>query len=282
MDGIDALVAASQVDPEMAAPLTFDQAKQAMLDSLTDVVAEVEDEQEHAEEELASPDPGADDPVEVDPGEDALVEEVPAEAEPIQDIQFAAASSPTGGKRIRLPAAKRYGDIVVAPNKTKFIPHGHAAIFTSYNWIAQALGSGYKVQVVHRTSVQGAVFAPGAKMMSVYTDEGNGPLLSYEKRAKAVAWAKSRSGDNYRPWSEPNAFRVTGSVGSRQARQNCSQLVWGAYNYANGYNFNPVPAWMAIANPSGHFADKSYVHPYELTDAPQTKVYRTVYTDLGE
>jgi uncharacterized protein YycO len=280
--GIEDLVEESQIDSELETPLTFDDAKDSVLVDLTEVSEEVTSEQERVEGELATGSPGAGDVMEADPGEDAVVEMVPAEAEPVEDIAYAAASSPTGGTRIRLPAAKRYGDIVVAPNKTKYFPHGHAAIFTSYNYIAQAVGEGYKLQVVNRESAAAKIFAPGAKMMSVYTDEGDGPLLSLEKRLKAVDWAKSRAGDQYRSWTKPNAFRVSGSVGSDNSRQNCSQLVWGAYNYANGYNFNPVPAWKLALSPTVYYADKKYVHPFELTDAPQTRVYRTVYTDLGK
>lgn len=244
--------------------LTFDQAKQALLDDWKRSAAEVQ---------AAINAPA--EPAEVDPGED--------DYDPADDVDPNSAQRSTArtgdGGRINLPRAKRIGDIAIAPNKTSRLPHGHAAIFVNRDYIAQAIGKGYRASMWHHDDDGAKTFAPGAKMMSVYTDQGNGPLLSREKRRLAARWAKTRSpredGDKYRDWKSPNAFRVTAAVGSDAGRQNCSQMVWGAYNYANGYDFNPQD-YNKFAKPTAYLADAKYVHPFEITAAPQTKVYRTV------
>lgn len=290
---IEQMVIDAAADPVEPVTLTFSEVADAMLTDLTQDIADVN--ADNAEGQAVVDGEAAPEPVEiVDTSTDDVVETVPEGAvEPtetelrtltMRTYSAAAASGDSGSvnasdEYIHLPRARRYGDIVVSPNKGAYgFPHGHAAIFTSYNWIAQAPGGNRHVEVVHRLDRYGQSFVPGSKMMSVYTDEGDGPLLSYEKREKAVNWAKGRQGDKYRSATSKNAFRVTAAVGSDDVRQNCSQLVYGAYNYANGYKFNPVE-WQSKLNAASWYQDANYVWPSELTDAKQTKVYRWVYTD---
>lgn len=182
--------------------------------------------------------------------------------------------------RIHVSFARHTGDIVVAPNVSKhFFRHGHAAIFTSSMKLAQAPGDGKVVEEVSYRSDAAEAFAPGAMMMSVYTDEGKGPLLSAAKRSRAAGWVRSRIGDRYRGVTSPNTSVVTGRPGSSGSKQNCSQLVWAAYKVANKYDFNPAPKWVFLVNPAAYSVDKAFVWPRELVDAPQTRVYATYYVD---
>lgn len=275
---------AAQVEESVT--LSFDETAEMLLDTIQRDIEAVEAEHESAQAVVE----GKMDPLlaEVDPGTDGATgdEPVPVAAEPslseteVGAVAAAAASPGNSTEFIHLPASKRYGDIAVSPNAALrgYFRHGHAAIYASYNWIVQAPGSSRRLEYVHRLSPEGKSFVPGTKLMSVFTEEGNGPLLSYEKRIKAVNWAKSRVGDKYRGVTSPNAFRVTASVGSDAGAQNCSQLVYGAYNYANGYEFNPIQAKSRL-NLFTYLQDKKFVWPAEITDAPQTKVWRNVYSE---
>lgn len=190
-------------------------------------------------------------------------------------------SSSGDGGRIHLPAAHQAGDIVYAPNVSSHFNHGHAALFTTKEDFIHAPGDGQVVQEVYRMATTAKSFAVGAKMMSVHTDNGDGPLLSARKRGYAVSWARSRKHDQYRSVTSPNAKVVTGVPGSAGSKQNCSQLVWAAYKVGNNYDMNPVPTWEWVLSPTAALTDKLFVWPEELVDDPHTQVYRTVYTDGG-
>lgn len=178
--------------------------------------------------------------------------------------------------RIRLPRARQMGDVVYAPNSSRYLPHGHSAIYVRKNRIVHALG-GKQVVSNHRVDRKKAsAFAPAALLMEIRTKKGKGPLLSKKKRKKAADWAKSRVGDKYRHWSKRNALVVKGKPGSKDTEQNCSQLVWAAYKVANNYDFNPVEK---LQTPANMLADKLYVTPLEITQAEQTVAYAKVTED---
>lgn len=189
----------------------------------------------------------------------------------------AAASSGTGLVRINVPRARQAGDIVYAPNKhgKSKVPTGHAALFTTKRRIIHAPGTGQVVQTAHVSSKKAKVFAPKAQMMEVRIDKGKGRVLSEKKRKIAIKWAKGRTGDRYRGIEKKNTVVVSGKVGSKDAAQNCSQLVWAAYKKANGYDFNPVSK-LKLVSPAAYYADKRVVTPKELMQAPQTVTYKTV------
>ncbi|CUR59886.1 exported hypothetical protein [metagenome] len=214
-------------------------------------------------------------PTAAEPDEAEIVSEL-SSARTTTVLERAVASSGDGG-RVHLPASDHYGDVVYAPNVSHYLPHGHAAIFATFDRLVHAPGGG--TPVIEQDRHDAKSFATGAKMMSVYTDEGDGPLLSLTKREVARDWARSRIGDKYRSFTSPNHKVVTGAVGSDGSKQNCSQLIWAAYNVANGYDFNPVPYWLWGTNPVEAAIDKKYVLPKEIQDAPQTVVYNTVNSD---
>ena len=271
-------------------PLTFDQAKVALLEMLSDNDDEVTEDSEDAQDVVQGiePEPADAAPADLPPlddpsdpllAEDPTTPDAPSKDEvAVNDTRYAAAAGfsspggPTGGERIWLPKPRYKGDIVYAPNKSEYRPHGHAAIFSNSLQLIEAIESG--VREVYRWKYRS--FAAGAKMMwiEIPTDDGvvKAPLIM---RKKAVDWARSRVGDRYRAYSSPNAKVVSGPVGSSGSKQNCSQLVWAAYKL-RGMDMNDVGA-IGNIHPGAYWADKQYVLPRELLDSKFTHVYNTVY-----
>lgn len=173
-------------------------------------------------------------------------------------------SSGSGYQWVKLPTPQRAADIFYSANASVrgLIVHGHAGIFSSKVNIIEAPGGTDRVREVPRLAIN---VVKGARLMTVE------PLTSGQ-RAGVIIWARSRIGDRYRSNHLHNAFVVTGPVGSSEAAQDCSQLVYGAFRKKAGIDLNPVETIKNLF-PALYIADKSSVTPWELVEASATTTY---------
>ncbi len=267
------IAASSESSEAAASDVAAEEPSADALSAVTDEAVEevtaemLEEAQSAAERTIALGDQTA-------PGDDAEEQEVGVAETPLGESSSAKrqvsimSSSNSDGKWRLSRKARRAGDVVYNPSKTAAIRHGHSALFTGQWTLVEAPGMKKRARTVDFKRKRWNVMK-GSVLQEVKKD---GKLFSGKVRSRVIKWAKSRAGDgkktgdlyNYSFFN--NAQIVSGRVGAKNSRQNCSQLVWAAWR-RQGLNLNNTSRTGRLGIYPSEIVDSKYTVTYDRIDS---------------